>query len=271
MVLIDTHCHLDAAEFDANRASVIAEAAENDVKMMVVPAVHRSNFDMVSQIASDYQNCVHALGIHPMYVNQSSTEDLQVLAKLIESQMQTEQPPVAIGEIGLDFFIDGFDKAKQEFFFIEQLKLAKQFELPVILHVRKSIDDILKHLRQHRVTGGIAHAFNGSMQQAEQFIELGFKLGFGGALTYTRALKIRELVSNLPLEAIVLETDAPDIPPEWLEKSEKNSPKQVVKIAEEIALLRRIPCAQVAEITTKNSMQILPKMAKLFTRPQVLL
>ena len=271
MVLIDTHCHLDAAEFDANRASVIAEAAENDVKMMVVPAVHRSNFDMVSQIASDYPNCVHALGIHPMYVNQSSTEDLQVLAKLIESQMQTEQPPVAIGEIGLDFFIDGFDKAKQEFFFIEQLKLAKQFELPVILHVRKSIDDILKHLRQHRVTGGIAHAFNGSMQQAEQFIELGFKLGFGGALTYTRALKIRELVSTLPLEAIVLETDAPDIPPEWLEKSEKNSPKQVVKIAEEIALLRRIPCAQVAEITTKNSMQILPKMTKLFTRPQVLL
>lgn len=271
MVLIDTHCHLDAAEFDANRASVIAEAAENDVKVMVVPAVHRSNFELVSQIAKENPSCVHALGIHPMYVNQSSTEDLQVLAKLIESQMQTEQPPVAIGEIGLDFFIDGFDKAKQEFFFIEQLKLAKQFELPVILHVRKSIDDILKHLRQHRVTGGIAHAFNGSMQQAEQFIELGFKLGFGGALTYTRALKIRELVSTLPLEAIVLETDAPDIPPEWLEKSEKNSPKQVVKIAKEIALLRRIPCAQVAEITTKNSMQILPKMAKLFTRPQVLL
>jgi TatD DNase family protein len=271
MVLIDTHCHLDAAEFDANRASVIAEATENDVKMMVVPAVHRSNFEFVSQIAKENPSCVHAFGIHPMYVNQSSTEDLQVLAKLIESQMQTEQPPVAIGEIGLDFFIDGFDKAKQEFFFIEQLKLAKQFELPVILHVRKSIDDILKHLRQHRVTGGIAHAFNGSMQQAEQFIELGFKLGFGGALTYTRALKIRELVSTLPLEAIVLETDAPDIPPEWLEKSEKNSPKQVVKIAKEIALLRRIPCAQVAEITTKNSMQILPKMAKLFTRPQVLL
>ena len=271
MVLIDTHCHLDAAEFDANRASVIAEAAENDVKVMVVPAVHRSNFELVSQIAKENPSCVHALGIHPMYVNQSSTEDLQVLAKLIESQMQTEQPPVAIGEIGLDFFIDGFDKAKQEFFFIEQLKLAKQFELPVILHVRKSIDDILKHIRQHRVTGGIAHAFNGSMQQAEQFIELGFKLGFGGALTYTRALKIRELVSTLSLEAIVLETDAPDIPPEWLEKSEKNSPKQVVKIAKEIALLRRIPCSQVAEITTKNSMQILPKMAKLFTRPQVLL
>ena len=131
-------------------------------------------------------------------------------------------------------------------------------------------DDILKHLRQHRVTGGIAHAFNGSLQQAEQFIALGFKLGFGGALTYSRALKIRELVCALPLEAIVLETDAPDIPPAWLEKSEKNSPKQVVKIAEEIALLRRIPCVQVAEITTKNSMQILPKMAKLFTRPQVL-
>lgn len=270
MAFIDTHCHLDASEFDANRASEIAEAAAHNVQIMVIPAVHSSNFELVSQIAQQNPSCVHALGIHPMYVNQSSTEDLQILAKLIESQMQTEQPPVAIGEIGLDFFVEGFDKAKQEFFFAEQLKLAKQFELPVILHVRKSIDDILKHLRQHRVTGGIAHAFNGSLQQAEQFIELGFKLGFGGALTYSRALKIRELVCTLPLEAIVLETDAPDIPPAWLEKSEKNSPKQVVKIAEEIALLRRIPCSQVAEITTKNSMQILPKMAKLFTRPQVL-
>jgi TatD DNase family protein len=271
MVYIDTHCHLDAAEFDANRASVIHEARFNNVSMMLVPAVHLSNFKSVSQIAIDYPNCVHALGIHPMYVEHSSTEDLSVLKNLIEDQLKTEHPPVAIGEIGLDYFIEGFNKANQEYFFVEQLKLAKQFDLPVILHVRKSIDDILKHLRQHKVSGGIAHAFNGSMQQAEQFIALGFKLGFGGALTYSRATKIRELVSSLPLEAIVLETDAPDIPPAWLKKHEKNTPKNVVKIAEEIALLRRIPCSQVTEITTKNAKQILPKMAKLFTRPQVLL
>jgi TatD DNase family protein len=271
MAFIDTHCHLDASEFDIDRASVISEATSNNVQIMVVPAVHQSNFKTVSQIAIDYPNCVHALGIHPMYVNQSSEDDIQVLEKMIEAQLNTDHPPVAVGEIGLDFFVEGFDKTKQTFFFIEQLKLAKKFELPVILHVRKSIDEILKHLRQQKVVGGIAHAFNGSLQQAEQFIALGFKLGFGGALTYSRASKIRDLVSTLPLEAIVLETDAPDIPPSWLEKHEKNTPKNVVKIAEEIALLRRIPCAQVTEITTKNAKQILPKMAKLFTRPQVLL
>lgn len=271
MVLIDTHCHLDAAEFDANRASVIDEANTNHVGMMVVPAVHFSNFKTVTQIAIEYPNCVHALGIHPMYVNQSSVEDIQTLSNLIKLQLGTNQPPVAIGEIGLDFFVEGFDQAKQTFFFVEQLKLAQQFELPVILHVRKSIDAILKQLRRYKITGGIAHAFNGSLQQAEQFIELGFKLGFGGALTYSRATKIRQLVSYLPLEAIVLETDAPDIPPAWLKKDEHNSPKNVANIASEIALLRRIPCTQVAEITTKNACDILPKMAKLFTRPKVLL
>lgn len=269
-MLIDTHCHLDAAEFDADRENVIQEALNSDIKMMVVPAVHCSNFETVSQLATTHSCCAHALGIHPLYVATSNLKDLELLAQTVSKQMQSEHPPVAIGEIGLDFFIADYDKASQEVYFIEQLKIAKQYNLPVILHVRRAIDDVLKHLRKHQVRGGIAHAFNGSRQQAEAFIDLGFKLGFGGALTYSRALKIRELVSTLPLEAIVLETDAPDIPPEWLKNDKRNTPNQLLNISQIIASLRHIKHAQVTEITTKNALEILPNLAKLFTRPKVI-
>ncbi len=270
MVLIDTHCHLDAAEFDADRESVIQKAFNSDIKMMVVPAVHRRNFEVVTQLARNHACCAHALGIHPMYVATSQPEDLAFLAQEIAKQMQSANPPVAVGEIGLDFFIPDYDKALQEHYFVEQLKIAKQYDLPVILHVRQAIDDILKHLRQYKVRGGIAHAFNGSRQQADAFINLGFKLGFGGTLTYSRALKIRELVSTLPLSSIVLETDAPDIPPEWLKNNRRNTPDQLLKISQLIASLRHINHTQVTEMTTNNTLEILPNLVKLFTRPQVI-
>lgn len=270
-MLIDTHCHLDASEFDADRDAVIQAAIEQGVQMMVIPAVEKNNFAQVIQLAENHPQCAYALGIHPMYVQNAQPEDLATLKTILAKRIQSNSPPVAIGEIGLDYFVEDHDKALQSFYFTEQLKLAKQFDLPVILHVRRAIDDILKYLRLYKVRGGIAHAFNGSQQQAEQFIELGFKLGFGGAMTYSRALKIRELASSLPMEAIVLETDAPDIPPEWLGNGKRNSPDQLEKISEEIAELRNIKASQVAEITTKNAVEILPNMAKLFTRHNVLL
>jgi TatD DNase family protein len=270
-MLIDTHCHLDASEFDADRDAVIQAAIEQGVQMMVIPAVEKNNFAQVIQLAEKYGQCAYALGIHPMYVKNAQPEDLSTLKTTLEKQIKSDLPPVAIGEIGLDYFVEDHDKALQSFYFTEQLKLAKQFDLPVILHVRRAIDDILKYLRLYKVRGGIAHAFNGSQQQAEQFIELGFKLGFGGAMTYPRALKIRGLASSLSMEAIVLETDAPDIPPEWLKSGEKNSPSQLKKISEIMAELRSIKASQVAEITTKNALEILPNMAKLFTRHNVLL
>ena len=270
-MLIDTHCHLDASEFDADRGAVIQAAIAQGVQMMVIPAVEKNNFTRVIQLAEKHAQCAYALGIHPMYVKNAKPEDLSTLKTTLEKQIEIDLPPVAIGEIGLDYFVQDHDKALQTFYFTEQLKLAKQFDLPVILHVRRAIDDILKYLRLYKVRGGIAHAFNGSQQQAEQFIEMGFKLGFGGAMTYTRASKIRELASLLPIEAIVLETDAPDIPPEWLKSGEKNSPSQLKKISEIMAELRSIKASQVAEITTKNALDILPNMAKLFTRHNVLL
>jgi TatD DNase family protein len=270
-MLIDTHCHLDASEFDDDRDEVIKEASQQDVQMMVIPAVEKNNFESVIQLAKKHANCAYGLGIHPMYVKNAEPEDIATLKVSIQKQIDQDFPPVAIGEIGLDFFVEGYDKELQTFYFVEQLKLANEFDLPVILHVRRAIDEILKYLRLYKVRGGIAHAFNGSSQQAEQFIQLGFKLGLGGTMTHPRALKIRELATTLPIEAIVLETDAPDIPPEWLKNGEKNSPAQLKKIAENLAELRDIKLSQVAEITTKNALEIFPNMAKLFTRRNVLL
>ncbi|HSH72534.1 MAG TPA: TatD family hydrolase [Methylophilaceae bacterium] len=270
-MLIDTHCHLDAAEFDADRDAVVISALNAGVSAIVVPSVHRANFDIVRQLAQTHHHCAYALGIHPLFVDGADPADLLLLAELLDQHAADPKGPVAIGEIGLDFFVEGYDRERQTYFFTEQLKLAQRFDLPVILHVRKSVDEILKHLRRIKVRGGIAHAFNGSRQQAEIFIDMGFKLGFGGAMTYSRALKIRELAATLPLDAIVLETDAPDIPPEWIGHQGRNSPDQLPAIAQVLADLRGLKVMQVAEISTKNARESLPKIAQLCTPPHVLL
>lgn len=270
-MLIDTHCHLDAPEFNSDRDIVTASANHAGVHQIVVPSVTRQNFQTVIDLAHLRPSCFMALGMHPMYVDQAHPSDLVLLKQLIAEQLMHENPKiVAVGEIGLDFFVTQQNRETQEYFFIEQLKIAQAFELPVILHVRRAVDDVLKQLRRYVVVGGIAHAFNGSPQQAEAFIKLGFKLGFGGAMTYTRALKIRELAKNLPLESIVLETDSPDIPPEWVGTKGRNAPKELAKIAQVLADLRGVEVSQIIEITGKNALQILPKLAGLCTPVNVL-
>lgn len=250
--LIDTHCHLDAAEFDADRDAVALAAQRKGLVRIVVPAVERANFETVLQLARRLPVCAPALGIHPLYVGRAEEGDLEALNSLLD-----DASVVAVGEIGLDSFIEGQDIARQELFYCAQLRLAREFELPVILHVRRAVDAILKQLRRFKVRGGIAHAFNGSRQQADQFIKLGFKLGFGGAMTFERALRIRELARQLPLEAIVLETDAPDIAPEWIRK-QRNSPVELPRIAQVLADLRQMPLAEVAKTTTENANTVLP-------------
>ena len=265
-MLIDTHCHLDASEFDADRDDVAANALAEGVQAIVVPAVSSQTFNAVIALSRRHRHCAHALGIHPLYVNNATPDDIQLLKEAV-----LQHQPVAIGEIGLDYFVTKANQAQQLYYFTEQLKIAKQHQLPVILHVRGAIDDVLKHLRRAKLVGGIAHAFNGSFQQAEQFIALGFKLGFGGAMTHSRALHIQALAKTLPLEAIVLETDAPDIPPVWVGKAGRNTPAQTVKIAQFLADLRLVDVSQVIDITGANSLQVLPKLAYLFTPPKVLL
>ena len=200
---IDSHCHLDAAEFDADRDAVRATARAVGVGLCVLPAVAADNFDTVRELALRHAD-VYALGIHPMYTPQAREEDLQTLDHQLQ-QHQHDPRLVAVGEIGLDGWVPGLDMARQQWFYQAQLQMAQRHGLPVILHVRRSADLLLKGLRQTPVKGGIAHAFNGSLQQASQFIDMGFKLGFGGALTYNRALQLRRLATELPLEALVLE------------------------------------------------------------------
>lgn len=262
--LIDTHCHLDAAEFSSDRQQQLEQALLAGVTTVVIPAVARENFTVVTDLCRQYKNCACALGIHPMYVDAATQADLDVLQASLQ-----EPSVVAIGEIGLDYFVSHDDpvanQQRQRIFFSAQLKLARQYDLPVILHVRRAVDEVLKQLRQTPVCGGIAHAFNGSMQQAEQFIAMGFKLGFGGAMTYERATKLRDLARRLPFESLVLETDAPDMPPSWLPAGQKNSPKELAKIAQVLADLRQVKLSQVLDITSSNARLVLPKLAHLYT------
>ncbi len=252
---IDTHCHLDAAEFGGTQSQVVLNATHHDVHRMVIPAVVRANFATVRDLCEQHPVCVPAYGIHPLYVAQSQVQDLLTLREFLLTQN-----PIAVGEIGLDFFVAGYDQAQQEYFFTEQLKLAQEFDLPVLLHVRRAQDSVLKHLRRIKVRGGIAHAFNGSRQQADEFIKLGFKLGFGGAMTYPRALRIRELATTLPIENIVLETDAPDIPPDFLARNKSNEPQYLPRIAQTLASLRGMSLDDVASATTRNAINVLPRL-----------
>ncbi|WP_153129929.1 TatD family hydrolase [Dechloromonas hortensis] len=251
-MLIDSHCHLDAAEFDADRDAVQAAALAAGVGRIVVPGVAVDGFEKLKTSVARYPGCFAAYGIHPLYVMQAADADLEVLRRWL----QTEKP-VAVGEIGLDFYVPGIDPARQELFFVEQLKLAREFDLPVILHVRRAVDQVLKQLRRIRVSGGIAHAFNGSRQQADEFIKLGFKLGFGGAMTYAGSTRIRALAATLPLDSIVLETDAPDMAPAWLNGG-RNSPAELPRIAAVLAELRGLPMPEIAERTSANALAALP-------------
>lgn len=259
---IDTHCHLDAAEFDGESDAIAARAAQAGVAEVVIPAVARGNFAAVQSLASRHANCAYALGIHPLFVPQAGEDDLTALRTAIGDAM-SDPKFVAVGEIGLDFFVPELNdsplREKQEYFYAEQLKMARDFGLPVLLHVRRSQDLILKQLRRITVAGGIAHAFNGSFQQAGEFIRLGFKLGFGGAMTFPRALQIRRLAAELPPEALVLETDAPDISPAWLHP-QRNSPEQLPRIGQELAALRGITAAEAAALTAKNAQAVLPRL-----------
>lgn len=264
-MLIDTHCHLDAAEFNGDQAAIVREASAAGVTTLVLPAIERNNFAAVQALCAQYSNCAPAYGIHPMYVERATPADLDVLRDFL-----AQPGTVAVGEIGLDFFVAGYDQIQQEYYFAEQLKLAREFDLPVLLHIRRAQDIVLKHLRLHKVRGGpstmlrtgIAHAFNGSAQQAAEFIKLGFKLGFGGAMTYSRATRLRELAATLPLDCIVLETDAPDIPPNFLQRGSPNKPEYLPRIAQTLTELRGVSLEEIVRVTTANALSVLPRLRK---------
>jgi len=274
-IWIDTHCHLDAAEFSGDMAGVRARAAAAGVAHCVLPAVAASNFKAVHRLAHAFSDS-YALGIHPLCVPGAQDTDLQALDA--ELSLRRGDPRlVAVGEIGLDYFEPALRQSpmreRQEFFYREQLKLARQHGLPVMLHVRRSADKLLKHLRELKPEGGwrgIGHAFNGSAQQANEFIKLGLKLGFGGNVTFDSALQIRRLAGELPLDVLVMETDSPDIPPHWLYRTAqqredglgqgRNEPGELPRIAAALAQLRGMPPEALARATTANALQAFPKL-----------
>jgi len=273
---IDTHCHLDAREFDADRAAVVARADAAGVTMQVLPAVGVFNFDTVRKLAHEH-GLAYALGIHPLCVGDAPDEDLDRLAQALQDH-KDDPRLVAVGEIGVDLFVPGLIeiRPRQEHFYREQLKLARKHGLPVILHVRRSADKLLKHLRELVPEGGwhgIGHAFNGSEQQAAEFLKLGFKLGFGGTVTFDSARQIRRLATELPLESLVMETDSPDIPPQWVyttaaereagKPQGRNEPGELPRIAQQLAQLRGISEDTLAAATTANDMQALPGLKAL--------
>ena len=258
----DTHCHLDAGEFGGASDDIALRAGEEGVADIVIPAVDRHNFATVRALAQRQPNCRYALGIHPICVPSASDDDLALLRETVAAAMD-DPNLVAIGEIGLDYFVPNLCtpemRVRQEHFYQAQLKIARDFGLPVLLHVRRSQDIILKHLRRISLPGGIAHAFNGSFQQAETFIALGFRLGIGGAMTFPRALQIRRIAATVPESALVLETDAPDISPVWLHPA-RNSPEQLPRIGAALAELRCMPVDEIARITTANARAALPRL-----------
>ncbi|MEY4753330.1 MAG: hypothetical protein RJA44_1005 [Pseudomonadota bacterium] len=267
---IDTHCHLDAPEFAPDRLAVLARARAAGVTQLVLPAVSVAHFEPLQHLARQH-GLAYALGVHPLYVAEQPAD---ALAQLRQALQAARDDPllVAVGEIGLDFFVPGLDAALQQHWYAAQLALAREFDLPVLLHVRRSADQLLRQLRRTPVRGGIAHAFNGSHQQAEAFIALGFKLGFGGTLTFERALQIRRLAATLPAEALVLETDAPDIPPHWLYRSaaeraagatSRNEPAELPRIAAHLAELRGLDLAELAALSSANARAALPRLAGL--------
>jgi TatD DNase family protein len=278
---IDTHCHMDAPEFSHDVADVCARARTAGVRHCVLPAVCAGNFEAVRKLAHAFSYS-YALGIHPLAVADAQEQDLQTLDAELAFR-KADPRLVAVGEIGLDYFVPEMQTAamreRQEFFYRAQLKLARKHELPVILHVRRSADKVLKHLRDigrgqaEGVWHGIAHAFNGSAQQAAEFIKLGFQLGFGGAVTFEPARQLRRLATELPLDALVMETDSPDIPPHWIYKTAaaraggqaqgRNEPGELPAIAEQVALLRGISIGALAEATTANACRALPGLKAL--------
>ena len=252
--MIDTHCHLDFQDFDHDRDAVISRCEAVGVSKIMVPAVSAASFERSIKVCEQYPNLELALGLHPFFIEAHQPQDLIQL----DSQIH-QHCPRAVGEIGLDFFEPALRseilKEKQIAFFSKQLIIAKQHKLPVIIHNRKAHDHCIRLLEEIRVPGGIIHAFNGNIQQAKKYIDLGFLLGFGGMLTFERSVKLRKLASQLPLTSMVLETDAPDMTV-FQHKGERNSPEYLPFIQQALASIKGCTLEAVAETTSLNAKRI---------------
>ncbi|MEN8167889.1 MAG: TatD family hydrolase [Pseudomonadota bacterium] len=248
--LIDSHCHFDDESFDTDRPRALRRAHQAGVREQVIPAVKAAWWPRIRQLCLDYPELHATYGLHPMYLADHLPEDLASLR-----DWAAREKPVAIGECGLDLYIDDPQPRQQQFYFEGQLELAREFGLPVIIHARRAVEEVINTLRRFPGLRGVLHSYSGSEQQALRLIDLGFVMSFGGPITYERAKKLRRLIQVLPLDAILLETDAPD-QPDSRHRGERNEPAYLPTILETISQLRDESIERIAQQTRENTRQL---------------
>lgn len=249
-MLFDSHCHLDAAEFDADRAAVLERARAVGVTGQLVPAVAAASWPALRRICAAEADLYPAYGLHPMYLAQHRPEHLEQLAEWVQRER-----PCAIGECGLDFHVEGLDPPTQRFYFERQLRIAREYDLPLVLHARKAVEEVIHTLRRIGGLRGVVHSWSGSEEQARQLWQLGFHLGIGGPVSYERARRLRGIVAKMPLELLLLETDAPDQPLSG-HPGERNEPARVAEVAHIVAQLRDVDVDEIALATRANALRL---------------
>lgn len=250
MELVDSHCHLDVDAFDGDRAAVVDRARAAGVGRQVVPAIAAAEWSKLGEVCGSFEGLHAAYGLHPLYLDAHRDEDLKALSERIESER-----PVAVGECGLDFFVEGLDRERQQYFFDGQLRLAVEHDLPVIVHARRAVDAVIATFRRVPGVRGVVHSFSGSPEQARQLWDLGFLVGLGGPVTYDRANRLRRLAAEMPLEHLLLETDAPD-QPDADHRGQRNEPARLVRVLDTIAQLRDEAPETIAAATTANAKRL---------------
>lgn len=250
MRLIDSHCHLDVAEFTADLPETLSRGHANGINAFVVPAIDYASWPGLQALARRCPDIKPAFGLHPMFLNEHLPAHLDALP----DWLQTPEC-VAVGECGLDFFVPGLDAADQETIFIEHIKLAVRFDKPLIIHARRATERVMQLLKSHGPCRGVVHSYSGSLEQARQLVAMGFYLGIGGPITYPRSHRIRALVKDMPLECLLLETDSPD-QPLFGEQGRRNEPRFLPRIAQAVADAKNLPIEQVALQTTANAMRL---------------
>ena len=249
-MLVDSHCHLDASEFDRDRDAVIARARAAGVMRQVIPAVSAASWPKLREVCVGTDGLFPAYGLHPMYLQEHRDEHLEELGDWIQ-----REHPCAIGECGLDFFIDGLDPRAQQHFFDGQLELARAHALPLIVHARRSVDAVIASIKRIGGLRGVVHSFSGSAEQARQLAQLGFMVGLGGPVTYERANRLRKLAASVPIESLLLETDSPDQPDAGI-RGQRNEPARLANVLQVVADLRGETPAAIAAATSANAARL---------------
>jgi TatD DNase family protein len=247
MQLVDTHCHLDVPEFDADRDDVVRRARAAGVTRQIVPAIEAATWPGLRDACAQDDGLFPAYGLHPLLIASHREEHLRALREWIERER-----PVAVGECGLDYYIDGLDRDVQATYFDGQLEIARDYDLPLVVHARRAVDAVMASIKRVGKLRGVIHSFAGSEEQARQLADLGFLIGIGGPVTYERANRVRRVAANIPLDTLLLETDAPD-QPDCAHRGQRNEPARMLRVLETVATLRNEDPDTIARATTRNA------------------